>query len=446
MLSVRQNPRHTLVGGLILLFTLGAAGAWAQSAPVMPATAMELAAASDSPAPPIWPGSCPVHVVREGDSLGTIAERYLGDQNRASEVYRANRSLVGRNPNIIVAGLRLTIPCDTSANPAMAERIGPPPPPLAAPHPPSPPAVLTRSAPGSASGLSFLISADDDGATQAISGPKVVTTSATAGDMLREPSAAQPTRKPATPDLQAPVHVLTGAPYLPFIDPDKGDGGMVTELILAAFSQTPGGPLEIGFVNDRDAHLDIILPRGGFAFSFPWIMPDCTAPQQRARERRLCETYIVSDSLYEHVTEFFSRADSPFAEVRTLADIAGARVCRPAGYPVQDLQDAGLLPDALTLEHRPSPRACLEALDAGEVDIASLDATLARAIVTGMTLKNPLIVLENLTRIDRLRAVALRGDPTGAAAIARLNQGLGQLVETGTWYGIVNAHLTSSGM
>jgi nucleoid-associated protein YgaU len=50
-----------------------------------------------------------VHVVRSGDSLSTIANRY-GVRGGWRALYRANRTLIGRNPDLIFPGMHLHLP------------------------------------------------------------------------------------------------------------------------------------------------------------------------------------------------------------------------------------------------------------------------------------------------------------------------------------------------
>lgn len=50
------------------------------------------------------------YTVKEGDCLYYIAESYFKDGSRWESIYQANRELIGDNPNIIKAGMILTIP------------------------------------------------------------------------------------------------------------------------------------------------------------------------------------------------------------------------------------------------------------------------------------------------------------------------------------------------
>lgn len=56
-------------------------------------------------------------IVKQGDSLSTLARDHLGSIDRWSEVYRANRATIGRNPNMLYPGQVLLIPVEKKATP-----------------------------------------------------------------------------------------------------------------------------------------------------------------------------------------------------------------------------------------------------------------------------------------------------------------------------------------
>jgi nucleoid-associated protein YgaU len=49
------------------------------------------------------------HRVKDGDTLATLAERYLGDPTRAGELLEANRTLIS-NPELLPIGVELVVP------------------------------------------------------------------------------------------------------------------------------------------------------------------------------------------------------------------------------------------------------------------------------------------------------------------------------------------------
>jgi nucleoid-associated protein YgaU len=50
------------------------------------------------------------HVVKKGESLSLIAKQYYGDVHRWKELYEANKTVVGDNPDLIQPGMELVIP------------------------------------------------------------------------------------------------------------------------------------------------------------------------------------------------------------------------------------------------------------------------------------------------------------------------------------------------
>jgi nucleoid-associated protein YgaU len=55
-----------------------------------------------------------IHVVHEGDALSTLAQRYLGDEARALEIFDLNREAL-ENPHLLPLGVELRIPSGGSA-------------------------------------------------------------------------------------------------------------------------------------------------------------------------------------------------------------------------------------------------------------------------------------------------------------------------------------------
>ena len=57
------------------------------------------------------PGTAQVYVVRGGDTLSKLAERFYNSVSKWEKIYEANRDIL-KNPNYIFIGMKLTIPAD----------------------------------------------------------------------------------------------------------------------------------------------------------------------------------------------------------------------------------------------------------------------------------------------------------------------------------------------
>lgn len=87
----------------------------AQSAPLWSQARSELSAAEFSTfealiSAPMGPFRQETVTVQAGDTLSAIASRYLDDERRHTEIYRLNRTVIGRDPNALRAGTVLTLP------------------------------------------------------------------------------------------------------------------------------------------------------------------------------------------------------------------------------------------------------------------------------------------------------------------------------------------------
>ncbi len=335
---------------------------------------------------------CPRHVVVEGETLSLLAERYFDDPQAYERLFAANAAVLGPDPDVIEEGVVLTIPCDETAVQAGGPTDG------------DPGTMADAMADGGAAGQGTM------------GAPKTM--------------------------MAGEVSILTGGPFHPFVGTSDADKGLITELLIAALDRTDGPKAAPVHVNDRAAHLDSIMPRGGFDLAAPWVYPDCSSSDLTAEDQRICATFIASDGFFEFVTEFYARADSDWASVVLPGGMTSARFCRPAGYPTHDLTRFGLLPDRITLVTGRDPLDCLMRLDRGEVDIASMDAAVTRALIDVAEVENPIVVLQSLTHVDRLRVLARRDAPGASALIGRLNAALEEMSQDGTWFEIVTRHLT----
>lgn len=166
-LRLPQKVAGTLVGAIFAVF-LGASVAHAvvapvpvtAPAPIQTAPAAPLAPAVHAvPAPLVLPTLPPagqatsahpdsqlVYVVKQGDYLGRIAERFTGDFDCYRDIAKLNPDLI-RNPNHIEPGWKLIMPADSRDRGIMSHATGsvlPPPSAEKPAEPPPPPAPAEK--------------------------------------------------------------------------------------------------------------------------------------------------------------------------------------------------------------------------------------------------------------------------------------------------------------
>lgn len=342
--------------------------------------------------------ACSTYTVKVGDNLRFIARAAYGDGDMYRVIYDANVAVIGAKADIIEIGTQLTLPC--TANATTTETS-------AEPVPAVDPAVETVT-----------------------------------------PVAATPDPDPTAPMAQPPkpIGFVTGNGYAPFADETLPGGGMMTQLVeMSVFRADPAIPYNLTFINDWEAHLDALLPSGAYDLSFPWIRPNCEAPETLSPgDQTRCNDFVFSGPFYEIVDGFFALRDSGLASATKYAEFEGKRICRPEGYTTGILDTAGLTAQKITLMRPLDATECFRALAAGETDLVSIDAEVgdAAAAKLGLTAKveqNP-----HLMTLLSLHVIAHKSNKRAVDMIGQLDAGLIEMYESGEWYDIVSTALAQN--
>lgn len=241
---------------------------------------------------------------------------------------------------------------------------------------------------------------------------------------------------------QAPIRLLSG-PYAPFAGSDLPDRGMLSDVVLRAIDRAePGRAVRVSFINDWSAHLSILLPDGAFDIGYPWLRPDCNNPRRLAADlRSRCADFIWSQPLHEMVIGYFVLSGGAYETARDHEELAGARICRPAGEPVFDLAQNGLIEPTITFVSARTVEQCLELLSADQADVVSLGVSAGEAAIDRLGLAGQVAELPDLADIMTLHALSPRSNPAGRAYITLINRGLRTMRESGEWYEVVARHL-----
>jgi len=250
----------------------------------------------------------------------------------------------------------------------------------------------------------------------------------------------KPVAAPSAPTVEAELTLLTGSNYAPFTDKSWPEQGLATELVNAALAVAPS-PVEyaIAWEDDWEQHLFPLLDSKTYDMGFPWIRPDCEARP----DHQTCASFHFSDPLMDVPIMLFKRQGSSF-DYAVDADIGGARLCRPRGYSVDDLDrtDRRWLSDAVvTLIQPESPEACFEALMAGDVDAVSVDVFLGATKIVAMGLRGRAVPVDTPLSREQLHVIISKSHWRGTTHLYRINAGLAALRESGAYDEIVERHL-----
>ncbi|WP_299441762.1 transporter substrate-binding domain-containing protein [uncultured Rhodospira sp.] len=250
---------------------------------------------------------------------------------------------------------------------------------------------------------------------------------------------ADPT--PLRREGQAQLRCLTGGGYAPFTDRDWLGGGLVTELVNAAFEVSPSPvTFSVSWEDDWSKHLFPLLDDKTFDVGFPWLRPNC----EENRDHKRCQNFHFSDQIFEMLVLLFVRAGSDL-RFETDSDIEGLTICRPNGYYTHDLDREGrrwLSENRIRLEQPDSVEACFRMLVDGAVDGVTLNEFLGRLTVREMGLNEQVKELPQPISIQGLHVLISKTHPRGTTFLYRFNAGLKALKESDRYNEIVTRHLS----
>ncbi|MEX0969106.1 MAG: LysM peptidoglycan-binding domain-containing protein [Paracoccaceae bacterium] len=339
---------------------------------------------------------CSSHTVTRGETLRIIAERYLGTREQSPVIYRANRSVVGGDPNLILVGMVLNIPCaagQTGGQTVVASATA------AAPAAPAPAPV--EPAP-------------------------IETASASATRSLTAPEASA-----ASAEFTGGLIALLSES--PFTGADLPNGGAMPTVMAQALVRAGEGMPAVSLSTLGNARsLEVMYQDARLEVAFPVIRPNCFSASLTNTSRMLCNDFYFSAPMFEVVTTLFSRA-SDGLEISSAEDMADLVVCLPDFYPWEELQDLGLALNMETMVEPGSIAECFDMLWSGDADLVYADFLSVDATIGNIDLRGDLVTLSRFTWIKTVHAVSHNGNAEGVNMLSKLNEGFANMVSSGEW-------------
>jgi polar amino acid transport system substrate-binding protein len=330
------------------------------------------------------------YTIKEGETLAQIASRVYGNPAQWTVIFYANQDRLGDNVSMLVPGLALRLPCIGGAQA-----------PVALP----PAATMPAQAPAE---QGFMISS-----------------------------------------LVRRVEFLTADGFAPYTGRYLEGGGMLTHVINSAMGQikeeTKGRfDYSISWVNDWGAHLNPLLLTRAFDVGFPWARPDCEAGNLDQSSQFRCQRFFFSDPLYEVITGLFVRSNSKIRRLRT-EEVRGITVCRPAGYPVHELDKDGrnwIKDGVVTLMRPPSVDECFRLLDNGTVDAVAEAELAGRASIVSLGLGDKVRMIDQPLALTTYHVLISKSHPHARTILYYVNSSLDKLRMRGEYDRIIERHLS----
>lgn len=324
--------------------------------------------------------ACTTYTVKDGDTLGTIAQAAYGTYDYQM-IFNANRDALAANPSSLPSGLQLILPCEDGRLTADSE-------------------------------LNTIIEAETE---------------------------KQEATHSNNSAYEPPLKFVTANNWMPFADESLSGGGIFVR--MAATAMQRGGNdrgYVISYVDDWMSHIDVLLPTGAFDVSIAWESPDCTKLDLLGEfSVRMCTDFDFSLPIYETAYAFNTLVDSKYASARVFSDYAGAKICRPEAWPMGDLEVQGLVEPLVTYVHPKDPIQCAEMLLAGEIDLYSIEAETSTSNFKELNASEKVVPNPALATFITYHYITAKSNPRGRVYIAMLNRGITEMRESGEWYDIV---------
>jgi polar amino acid transport system substrate-binding protein len=224
-----------------------------------------------------------------------------------------------------------------------------------------------------------------------------------------------------------PWRLATGNDYRPFTDDSLPEGGMVTEIVRAAFAQQKTA-VSIEFLPwERGRRA---TEAGRFAGAFPYV----TSPARRA-------VFHYSDPIWRFDNVAFVRADSDWAAKR-VAQIPAGTYCYPRGYAEVAATKARRESGDFVRRSPIDMATCFRLLDRGEVDFVhapKLQGWMAARATLGADA--PVRTLEVVLASTAIHLIAPKARADAREVLDTFNAGLAALRADGRYDAILDRHL-----
>ena len=242
----------------------------------------------------------------------------------------------------------------------------------------------------------------------------------------------------ATSPMDREIRLLTADEFGLFVDKNTFNDGLAMKIVDAAMRHNSAiDNYQIVKINDWSAHIDPLLTNHAFDVGFPWLKPDCSATSNG----RLCDGFLFSKPIMEVANLLFVKATSTDSEM-TADTVEGKTLCRPLGYLTDDLDSGGRnwIADRKVILKQPySSQDCFDMLLRDEVDAVAINEYNGRLTIESLNIDDQVSVLESTTLPSvELYALIHRDHPDANNLLTAVNNSVNQIRESGVYEEIIS--------
>ena len=223
------------------------------------------------------------------------------------------------------------------------------------------------------------------------------------------------------------LRLVSGEDYAPFAGSNLPGGGMLTQIVQAAFAQQ-GISTAVTWLPWKRGYLE--TSQGKYPATFPYV---------RTPERE--QEFLYSAPIFTFKQHIYSRAGEVY-EPDNLPALKGKRFCYPLGWQppaaIQQMLDSG----ELTPHNPKTLAACAELLLLNRDDFFLANAMLADTVLRQMGEQGlALRISESSFPTNTFHLLVSRNYPQGENLIQHFNQGLASLFESNQYQPLIERYL-----
>ena len=223
------------------------------------------------------------------------------------------------------------------------------------------------------------------------------------------------------------LRLVSGEDYAPFAGSNLPGGGMLTQIVQAAFAQQDISTT-VTWLPWKRGYLE--TSQGKYPATFPYV---------RTPERE--QEFLYSAPIFTFNQRLYSRAGEVY-EPDNLPALQGKRFCYPLGWQpptaIQQMLDSG----ELTAHNPKTLAACAEFLLLDRDDFFLANAVLANMVLRQMGEQAlALRTSESSFPTNTLHLLVSRNYPQANSLIERFNQGLASLFESNQYQQLIELYL-----
>ena len=233
----------------------------------------------------------------------------------------------------------------------------------------------------------------------------------------------------------------------PLTNQNAGEGGILTELAIAAIKRSeilPGKEIAIRWERDLVAQVEHLMSNDPDKRIYLWLGPNCDQLAQLSAEMAaMCDGVVLSEPIFSALNVFFVTEQSDF-DPGSADGLSGRTICAPANRPFAppfgDSEHRQRKPEIKILRP-PSTVDCLGQIQLGKADALFVNEMEGKKVIADLGLTNTFRTIENVGFAQETRMMVAKKLPNATKIVTLLNEGIRKLKSEAIYGQLILKHV-----